>query len=433
MADKPAAIDRALMPETFQGGLFRHGFLLLVATQIGGVATLLFQLIMMRRLPVTEYGVMASMLSLVLVMGTPMEALRSAVAHQTAWLMRQGKRDAITNCLLIWGRALLLSAAVIGAITFLGAPRIADFFQLPSAMLVVLTGGIIAGGLFMPFFAGALQGLQSFVWMAVHGQVWGVTRLIAAVLLLGWAANTAMTALWAQAAGVVASIAVGLYALIRIRPGVTGTSNESFAGWSYFLWSLCVLSGYAIIMNADVALVKRFFEPEEAGLFARAATIGRTIVFLPVPVAAAMFPKVVSAGLSSAMDRSILLKAIVFTLVLIVVAGGLFTLGAGLIWRFFTGESADPETLRLVRLVIWALAPLGLTFLLVNFEIAQRRFRVPSVLVLLAVCYIAAVTARHETLDQVIGALAIVSVSSLLLIGTDMLRASWRSRPCASD
>ncbi len=409
-------------PDTFQSGLLRHSMLLFVATQVGNLATLLFQFVMMRKLPVAEYGILASMLSIVLIMGTPMEALRSAVAHQTSWLLRQGKKSAVPRFLSIWGRTLLLAAGVLSISGFIFSAHIASLFHLPTSSLVWLTSLIVAGSLFMPFFAGALQGMQSFVWLAVHGQVWGVVRLVSAIILLSCLANTAMTGLWAQALGVVASIGIGLFALWRMLPRTALDSTEPFVGWTYFFWSLLVLSGYAVIMNVDVALVRIFFTPEEAGYYARAATIGRTIVFLPVPVAMVMFPKVVSTGISSAIDRTILLKAVFLTAALIGAAGGIFSWFAGPVWWFFTGETADAEAIRLIRLVIWALAPLGLTFLLLNFEIAQHRFRAPSILVILAMVYIVAVALRHDTLEQVIGVLAVISLSSLLLLGSDMLR-----------
>lgn len=408
-----------------QAGLFRHSILLLIATQVGNVATLLFQVVMMRQLSVTEYGILASMLSLVLIMGTPLEALRTAVAHQTALLVRMGQAGAIKTFWAHWARTLLVASLIITVVALGLSRSLAAFFQLPSAAPVMLTGLIIAGSLFMPYFAGALQGTQSFVWMAVHGQVWGVTRLVMGLLFIAVLGQTAMTGLWAQGAGVVGSIVVGVLALTHILRRHTEEVEVPFAGWSYFVLSLTVLAGYAVMMNADVALVKRFFDPEDAGTFARAATIGRSIVFLPVPIAAAMFPKVVSAGQSTLADRTLLLKAIAFTGVLIGGAGLVCTVGTPLLWLAFTGENAGPDTIQLVRRVIWALAPLGLTFLLMNFEIAQRRFRAPAVLVLLAIAYIVSVSIWHETVEQVVFIMSVVNGTSLVVMLVDM----WRWQP----
>jgi hypothetical protein len=92
------------------------------------------------------------------------------------------------------------------------------------------------------------------------------------------------------------------------------------------------------------------------------------------------------------------------------------------IWWVFTGEAPDATTLTLARWLIWAMAPLGLTFLLVNFEIAQRRFKAPLLLLLLAVAYVTGVYIWHSALQQVLAVLTSVSVLALLLLLGDILR-----------
>jgi O-antigen/teichoic acid export membrane protein len=377
---------------------------------------------MMRQLSVVEYGILASMLSLILIAGTPLEALRTAVAHQAALLTRAGESSAIPAFLMQWARRLAVVGVALLLMGYGSAHYLRDLFQLPTSAPVLLAVWIMATGLFMPLFIGALQGVQSFRWFAVHGQVWGVTRLVMAVLFISVMGATAMAGLWAQGMGVLASIGVGIFALSISLKAHREPVIRPFEGGRYFLLSLLVLSGFAVIMNADVALVKRFFPPDEAGVFARAATIARSIVFLPLPVAAAMFPKVVSQGLTSAADRVILFKAIGFTAGLIVSAGIACSLAMRPIWWVFTGEAPDATTLTLARWLIWAMAPLGLTFLLVHFEIAQRRFKAPLLLILLAVAYVTGVYIWHSALQQVLAVLTSVSVLALLLLLGDILR-----------
>ncbi len=414
--------------EQHQAGLLRHSFLLLIASQIANVCNMLFQVLMMRSLTVTEYGILAAMLSLIMIIGTPLTAMRTAIAHHVALMTRQGHLERINPFLRRWAGTLILAAFVITVIGAAASPWIADFFKIPQATPVILAVLVMAGSLFMPLFAGALQGLQSFRWLAFQTQIWGVVRLLAALLTVVVIGGTAVAGLMAQAFGVLASIAVGLCALIIALRAHGSDSSWTFSGWGYFLMSLFVLSGFAVIMNADVSLVKRFFEPEEAGVFARAATIGRSIVFLPMPVAIAMFPKVVSSGLlPTGGDRHILGRAVFYTGGLIVSTALVCSVFIRPIWHVFTGEAPDAPTVLLARWVIWALAPLGLTFLLINFEIAQRRFRAPFIVVLIAGLYVTAVAIWHETFTQVLTIMTCVTVGSLLIVLMDMRRAanSW--------
>lgn len=413
----------------YQDGLLRHSMLLLMATQIGNVCNFLFQMLMMRRLSAVEYGILASMLSLILITATPLEALRTAVAHQIALLCRLNQGYAIRHMLKHWARILGFAAGVILLLGLAASYPVARFFHLPNALPVIMTVFILAGSLYMPYFAGGLQGVQSFTWMAAHGQMWAAVRYLAAWLLFLVFHHTAVTGLAAHGIGVLASLAFGACAFYFILKPVPSSNAYRFSGGRYFLMSLFVLTGFAILMNADVALVKRFFSPEEAGVFAKAATISRSIIFLPVPIAVAMFPKVVSSGLSTLTDRGILLRAVLFTTTLIVVSATLCTVAADLLWRVFTGEYPDTETRFLLRWIFWAMAPLGLTFLLMNFEIAQRRFRAPAMLVLLAIVYVAGVALWHDTLAQVLTVLTCVSLASLLVMIVDMRRATLALKP----
>ncbi len=399
-----------------QAGLFRHSVLLMAATQIGGVANLLFQMTMMRSLTVEEYGVLATMLSLVHVFVMPLEALRTTVAHQAGLLTRMGAPGNVRRLIRRWARYLLVPSLLVLAAGLGGRGMLADFFQMPSGMPVVATVLVIAFIPFMQMCVGALQGLQAFVWMSAVSQGWCLVRLAAGAAFVTLIARSATAGLSAQALGVGISIAVGLTGLRWVLKGDPREKEMDFGSLRYFLMSMFILGGYAVLMYADVMLVKRFFDPAEAGLFAKAATMGRTIIYLAIPIAGAMFPKVVSTGLASAGDRRVFGHAFLYAGSVIALTAVGVTMFAAPLWLLFTGEQPTAETIRLVRAVVWAMSPLGLTFLIMNFELAQRRFGLVTILAPLAVLYIGGVNMFHESLFQVIAVLAVVNILSVLVL-----------------
>lgn len=407
----------------WQEGLLRHSILLMLATQVGNVANLLFQFVMMRALTPAEYGVLATLLSLILILGTPLEALRTAVAHQTSLLVRADVPGDTRRLIGRWLRGLLAVAAVILLAGSLGRGALQEFFHLDSSVPLIVATVVMAMTLLMPLFIGVLQGLQAFVWMSVAGQSWGIVRLLAGGALVYFVSRSALAGLVGQGIGVVVSITLGGFAAWLILRRAPGSDEIRIGGLSYFIRSLLVLGGFAVLMNADIALVKRYFDAEQAGLFAKCATMARMIVFLPLPIAGAMFPKVVSMGQASAADRRILWKAIGYTTLVIAGAALFFTLTAPWIWRFFTGADADAELVLLLRWMMWALAPLGLTSLLVNYELAQHRFRLAYITIPLAILYVIGVGYHHAALRDVIAILATVSVASTVILGLGIARA----------
>ena len=176
-----------------------------------------------------------------------------------------------------------------------------------------------------------------------------------------------------------------------------------------------LLPAFGFLMNADVLIVKHYFSPEQSGLFARAGTIGRAIIFLPMPIAGALFPKTVSNGAKSIQHDRLLWRALFYTL-LIVIPGALLCscwpqLPLGILYRDWQPSA---EMCRLVRAMIWAMLPLSLAYIIMNFELSQNRFRIVWPLLLGMTVYLLGVGFQHATLLQISIVLAIVSGLTLL-------------------
>ena len=416
------------MGEREQDHLLRHSALLLAATQVANVSNLLFQVVMGRALAPEQYGVLAAMLGVALMLGTPMDALRTVVAHFSARLAADGRSGEVRGLLGRWFAGLTLLAAPVAVAALLFNGELSAFFQLGAQRWPIpLTGAILAGSFYLPLFSGALQGVQAFGWMAVAQHSWGVVRLaVAAALVLG-VAPRAEFGLLGQVAGVAASAALGWLGLRAVLGENRRTPSEAKAApgmMRYFGFSLLALGGFAVLMNADIVMVKRYFDPVEAGLFARAGTIGRAVVFISMPVALAMFPKVTSVGDVRSGSRLVLAKALGLAALIILAAVSLVALWPRLpLLVLFRDAAPDAEMIRLVRWVTWAMSPLGLVYLLIHFELAQHRFGQAMALAGCALLYVAMVAFRHDTVRQVVAALALAAglAAAVLVVG-----APWR-------
>lgn len=413
------------------GGLVRHSLLLMAATQVANVSNLAFQMVMGRTLSVVEYGVLSSMLGLVLVVATPMEAIRTAVAHYAARFLAAGRGGEVRPLVRSWLRDLSwvsLPLALAG-IAFSGPLR--DFFRLDSRTPIIITSIVLGGCPYMPVFSGAFQGVQSFLWMAASQHSWSVVRLAtgtAFVLLIARSANWALMGL---TFGIATSVLMGVIGAYRVLPAGDRGARPAIGAGRYFFFSLLTLVGFGVLMNADIIMVKHYFDAEEAGRFARAATIGRAIIFLPMPIALAMFPKVASAGDMSRRNRLTLLAALAL-------AGGLIAaavLAVSLLPHLallvlFNEKQATPDMLRLVRIVIWAMSPLALTYVLMNFELAQHRFRSALWLAACAAGYVAGVGVWHDTPSDVA---RILGVSGLCAVAILVAGLPWRGGEPADE
>jgi len=278
---------------------------------------------------------------------------------------------------------------------------------------------------------GALVGMQAFIWASAVGGGVSFLRLAVALALVafGW---QALGGLVGHAAGAAAAFAFSLYAFRQLMGGRKAEASPVPEIYPYFVRYMAALAGFAVLSGADVPLVKHYFEPADAGLFAKAAMVARIVIFLPMPVATALFPKVVSAGRTTAEHLRTLIKGAV--LVMLMVGGvALVCLAVpGPLLRLFRAGRIE-ELAPYVRGMTLALLPLSLVSLLMNFELAQKRFAITAPLLLCAGGYVAAVALWHPSIKMVVAFLAAGSWLALLL---GILCVGWgvmRERPAAGS
>ena len=89
----------------------------------------------------------------------------------------------------------------------------------------------------------------------------------------------------------------------------------------------------------------------------------------------------------------------------------------------FNDRAPTADMIRLVRYVMWAMSPLSMVFLLMNFELARHRFRQAVLLLPCAVVYVLGVARWHDTVLEVAGVLAVVNLSAVVLLAAGL---PWR-------
>jgi O-antigen/teichoic acid export membrane protein len=399
-------------------GLLRHGLIVMILSQAAGAANMLFHVVMGRTLSTAEYGVLVAMLSTVLTVWMPMLAVQNTFAHFTEYLRQEGRVGDVRLLINSWCRRLLIVALFTIAAAFFGRRALASFFHIQDHAVLMIAVVCLLPALVLPVFVGILQGGQRFVWMSVAAQGWGVVRLLLGAGLMLVVAPVAVVGLIAHCVGVASGLAVGVVGTSIFLGGAPRKSGMLPACDRYFALSLIGLLAFSLLMYGDVGLVKHFFpNPEDYGNYARASTIARTIVFLALPITIAMFPKVVSRAGGTSSQRRTMIKALAICGGIIMMAVSLCWVLAGVMLKIlFDVDVPDPNLIYLIRFLAVAMSPLGLTFALMSFEMAQNRFLCILPVALCAVAYVGGVFVFHGSLVQVISVLAAASLGSLVLL-----------------
>jgi len=173
--------------------------------------------------------------------------------------------------------------------------------------------------------------------------------------------------------------------------------------------------------------VKAYFSGDESGFYVSAGTLSRALLWLVLPLATVMFPKIVHSAAKS--EKSNLLGLVMLGTAILAAGGalGLTVLGPWVVKFAFT-PAYVPVATKVLPWYAWAMVPLSLANALVNNLLARAQFRIVPVLVLLAVAYGVALsvvlTQFHGGLITVLKTLGVFNLLLLAACGW----YTWREK-----
>jgi hypothetical protein len=190
-------------------------------------------------------------------------------------------------------------------------------------------------------------------------------------------------------------------------------------------------SGQVLINNCDIVLVKHFFDPKAAGLYAAVAMIGRVIFAFSSAVVNSMFPVVAGTGHEERKNLSLFTTS----LLLVLSVGSVFAIGLrvtpGWIWTRFFGSSFElpgphgfPYLLALyaIMTVIYSLS-----VVIINYEMSYKIASTSWLQLVFSGFLIASIFLFHESLLQVIVVQLVLVTVFLGLIGVPFLISALRN------
>lgn len=337
------------------------------------------------------YGVFFAMLRIFLLLGIPTAGVQVVFAERSAAALNAESQRELASATRGATAAIFLLWCCLMAGTFLFRDAIAAQLHLTSAAVLWPTAVTALSWLLLPVFRGVLQGRQHFGalgWVAVLD---GVGRFaIVAWVVLGLHAGAA-AAMWGVVGGQVLSFGVAILATREVWAGAG--SPVAWGQWvkralPYSLGS----AGLLVLANFDAPFLQAALPPSFrlAQLYMPASMIGFALTQVTVPLAMVMFPKIARSTAAGGRSDALMLALIGTGLIGGAAAAGAMiapALGLRILY------SSAPENLAAAPLVpwlVWALLAYALANVLVNNLMAQARFAVMPVIVLVAALYVAA-------------------------------------------
>jgi O-antigen/teichoic acid export membrane protein len=269
----------------------------------------------------------------------------------------------------------------------------------------------------MPLFWGVLQGQQNFLWLGWSMMANGIGRLVIGAL--------AVMALHAGASGMMAGVLLGIVAAAIIGSWQTRslwlTRPQSF-DWRSLLRQIVPLMlaflGFQVLLTGDTIIVKAYFSENQTDFYVSAGTLSRALMWLVLPLAAVMFPRIVHSAARS--EKTNLMGMVFWGTAILSVVGALCL---SLLGPFVVSLVYKPEYVKAASSILpWyasAMVPLALANVLLNDLLARPDSKLGlAVLVFsLAVGYIAVLTQFHGSLVTVLKTLGVCNLVLLAVCG----------------
>jgi len=264
--------------------LINGSIILLITFNIFNVINFIFQFSMARLLTIAEFGVLATLSSIIFIFAVFSHSIQLIVTKYTSSLKQKSQ---IKN---IFKRTLRKSMKFSVLVFILYLILIIPFSILLkiSYPLMALTGVMIFGVFLVPISRGILQGRKQFTSLGTNMIVEGGVKLILAIslVLIGW-----------QVYGAIISIVIGAFAAFFLSlfsfKDILKSKEKKVKTPEIYQYSRPIFFTLLTIMlfySLDVIIAKAVFEESIAGMYAISSTLAKIIFIGTMPISNAMFP-----------------------------------------------------------------------------------------------------------------------------------------------
>jgi len=362
----------------------QSGWLMVSAVSGGGLTWLVHLLAKSKSVDETQYAAFGTLLTLVMTC-VPTMPLQMIFAQQTAQALANGRERQLAGIIRLARWATFVAWAVAALLVVIFQKQIVAGWHLPDATGLLVTLPLILVSIWFPMFTGVLQGRQDFFWMGWAAIISGIGRFGGAaflVLLLAFGATGMM-------AGALLGVGVAAAVCIWRSRDLWSLPVEKFDGRKLARQILPLLFGFGacqFLFTADTMYAKVYFSDEQMAPYVAVGTLSRGLLWLVLPLAAVMFPKIVHA--SAKAQKTNLFGMVVLGTAILSIGGALGLYVAGpLLVKLAYNSTYVAEAVKLLPWYAGAMVPLAMANVMVNDLLARERYGVVPWMVLLAVSY----------------------------------------------
>lgn len=260
---------------------------------ISNVLNYLFNLVMGRLLTVSDYGLLTSLSSMTVLFGIFHASFTSIFARFSAKYRAKGDKRNFKHLLSSGLKFVIFFDIAFFTLLMLLTPLLGQFLHVNNLLLIFLIFFSVFISILYALPSGVLQGEMRFLLLSALN-ISGPVIKIAAGTALVFAGFSVLGATYGILLSSMIPLVIAGLIVAREHKGsrIESKGGDDFIGeFKKFSYQLFLTSlGITIISNADIILVRHFFDPVTSGHYAALSLMGKAIFYITSPIYFVFFP-----------------------------------------------------------------------------------------------------------------------------------------------
>lgn len=382
-----------------KNALLKNSFIIFAGSSAINLGNYFYYLFLGRKLGPEDFGVFASLISLLTLISIPGATIQ---IFSTKIAAKYGeKNQARLNYFIrsfFW--YFLAISLLLTILLNLFSGYIARFLNINSRGLILTLSFSFLFFLFIPLLRGIVAGLHRFKFLSFSSALETVFKLLLGISLVIFGFKV-----YGAIIGIIASSFFSILLLIYYLKFIFIHPPKNHLKFKKQLFSLAPIFLASLIFNMfytiDMILVKHYFPDKEAGLYGALAKIGMMIFFLGGFISAVLLPMISRKYENK--ENTLPLLGQAFLMVAILISGCL------IIYYFFSGIIIKILFGSSYLVIQWGIFWMGLVMsalllisILMNYFMAVHNFKFLYIFLIGIVLEFLMIIALHNSLEQVI-------------------------------
>jgi O-antigen/teichoic acid export membrane protein len=397
--------------------LITGSFYLFIGSMIGNVLAFLLNVFLARNLTAIDYGIYASLLSLITLVGIPAQSLTPVIVRFAAdYIAKDKMEEAAKLYRKTFKMGILMFIGIFLTFIVLSVP-IQNFFKLDNVNYVILSGLVVSSVYLGIVNTSFLQSLLKFPFMSITLVAGGITRLIFGVLLV-YLGYRAYGALWASFFSFLIPLSLGfipLRFLQKIKDKKNSVKIPTKEIVSYAFPTAVAILSLTSLISIDVILVKHFFTAESAGLYGGLSLMGKVIFYFTGIIPLVMFPLLIKRHAKGQVFNNLFYVALALVILPSSAITAFYFMFPEFSVNLFLGKSYL-EIIPYLGFFGIFISIFSILNICVNFFLSLKKTKIAFVVLLGAISQIVLINFYHSSFFQIVGVSIAVSTAILVIL-----------------